>query len=295
MPRNASKSKIRVHASPDRSNRNSSTIKIKSKSSPNFMTANHQSNTNSNSQNQTPANQSNSNSVNNPFYSSGNSIPEAAFDSTPLDDVMKKVAKMRVNRPEILSLLEFIPLSKDLDTSDAYFNLGNNLQTGDFSIDATSAALLLEKQNILRELSNQSVNEFFKYYSGRDIHLLLTQDISRAAIILTVGRYVSDLSSIELNNQNFINDVVNNTFELVKSTLNNLEEASEIQVEEGQQTDLFGLESLTTGDINNANADSILRLVIEYFVRHVGLYKYLETMVNYYLLKDYTKSIMRMR
>ena len=294
MPRNASKSKIRVYASPDRLSKNSSTIKIKSKSSPNFMTANHQSNTNNNNQNQSPVNQNNANSVDNPFYSSGNTVPEAAFDSTPLDDVMKKVAKIRVNRPEIMSLLEFIPLSKDLDASDAYFGYGYNLQNGDFTIDATSASLLLEKQNILRELSNQSVNEFLKYFSGRDIHLLLTQDISRAAIIFALSDYMHPLTSIELTN-NFVNDVVNNTLEGIKNRLISLEETSEIQVEEGQQTDLFGLELLTTGDVNNVNADAVLRLVIEYFVRHIGLYKYLETMVNYYLLKDYTKSIMRMR
>ena len=294
MPRNASKSKIRVYASPDRLSKNSSTIKIKSKSSPNFMTANHQSNTNTSNQNQSPVSQNNANSVDNPLYSFGNTVPVSTFDSTPLDDVMKKVAKIRVNRPEIMSLLEFIPLSKDLDASDAYFGYGYNLQNGDFTIDATSASLLLEKQNILRELSNQSVNEFLKYFSGRDIHLLLTQDISRAAIIFALSDYMHPLTSIELTN-NFVNDVVNNTLEGIKNRLISLEETSEIQVEEGQQTDLFGLELLTTGDVNNVNADAVLRLVIEYFVRHIGLYKYLETMVNYYLLKDYTKSIMRMR
>lgn len=294
MPRNASKSKIRVYASPDRSSKSSSTIKIKSKSSPNFMTANHHSNTNTSNQNQSPVSQNNANSVDNPYYRSGNTVPEAAFDSTPLDDVMKKVAKIRINRPEIMSLLEFIPLAKDLDASDAYFGYGYNLQNGDFTIDATSAALLLEKQNILRELSNQSVNEFLKYFSGRDIHLLLTQDISRAAIIFDLSNYMHPLTSIELTND-FVNDVVNNTLEGIKNRLISLEETSEIQVEEGQQTDLFGLELLTTGDVNNPNADAVLRLVIEYFVRHIGLYKYLETMVNYYLLKDYTKSIMRMR
>lgn len=283
MPVNASNLSSNIYAS---SNVNSS-------QSPILINSNHYSNTN-------PPNPVNNNTPNqnnqNPWLSEGNQTNYV--DSTAIADALRKVFKINSSRPEIIGLLEFLPLSKDLDASDALFNynLNNGEITSFLNIDATSATLLLEKQSILRDLTKQSINEIFKYYGARDIHLFLTSSLVKQAIMFNFVFVENGQTS--LNNFKFeeIESLLTDSFiERIDLVVRGLENASELQIEEGQETDLLGLQNLTTGNLDSASALSVLSLTSEYTIRLFMTSSYLVYLINYFIFKDYTKNIMRMR
>ena len=232
--------------------------------------------------------------------------------NSPIRQNLSNLIKVNVNRPEIVSIFEFVPLVKDENADDALFNLSSDQE---FSLDLTSASLLLEKQIILRRLSDISLNEYIYSFGGRDYSKLLLNDEFKNKIREAIKNYFTNAESIQNeqalielfsfdNTQNIVSELIDEVktkiadISLEQDTENseNITDQNNLQNEnnfiKNIQTTSSDFNLLINQNLDSPSADQMLSAVIEYFVNEAMLERLITEIISYSIFIEKKKILL---
>jgi len=232
--------------------------------------------------------------------------------NSPLRQNLSNLIKVNVNRPEVVSIFDFMPLVKDENSEDALFNLSSDQE---FSLDLTSASILLEKQIILRRLSDASLSDYIYSFGGRDYSKLLLNDEFKNTVRGAINEYLSEKETsqnqtalIEIfsfeNTQNIASEVIDQvkvkiadiSLDQDAENTDNITDQNNLQNEnnfiKNIQSTSTDFNLLINQNLDSQTADRMLETVIEYFVNEIMLERLITEIISFSIFIEQKKVLL---